>query len=173
MTSNKTSTTTTSGVTLHGCTGSIPAQSIATKNIKCGKTAGTPASNPACEMKGQYGYGSWNNYETEGTTSIAKSLKKLSFTVNNVSYSTKTTGASVIGCSNPPGPTNEAGFKISGEVKSPKQDKGQTVTLTVCLGTDAGPNTTGTFHADFGSSNPALFITSAGIDPVTSSVVIS
>ena len=165
---SKTSATTTSGVTLHGCTGTIPNQTITTKNTKCGKTPGTPSSNPACTGKGEYGYDSWANFISGGSTSIAKSLKKLSVTIDGTAYSLKTTSANETVCSN-----SDVGFTINGEVKSPKQDKGQTSKLQVCLGTDTGINTTGSFGGDFNSPNTAVVIKSASIDGAVSVVTIS
>lgn len=169
--SSKTSSTTTSGTTLIGCSGSVPNQTIVTKNVKCAKTDGQPASNPACAGKGTYGYDSWNNFETSGTTSIAKSLKKVTFTIDGVTYSTKTTAAAVTSCTSGTYGT-EAGFKISGEVKGPKNDKGESSTLTVCLGSDAGTDTSGNFNHDF-LENASSVITSAGIDGTTSTVAIT
>jgi hypothetical protein len=58
-----------------------------------------------------------------------------------------------------------------GTVKSPKNDKGETVTLIACLGTDSGPGTSGSFFDDLGSGNGT--IAGASIDGHTSSLAIS
>jgi len=144
VTTLKKTVTTTSATTFGGgCTaGSGGAgNTILSKAVKCDKhTAGqtkpatSPSTNPACEP-GMSGYGSWANFTSGGTASIQKALKKLNFSIDGIAYQTKTTGsAEVIGgaCS------NEVGFQITGTVKAPKQDKGQTSTLTACLGAITG-----------------------------------
>jgi hypothetical protein len=141
VSASKTSTTTTSATTFGGagCSGGSGPNTITSKSTKCDKhTAGQPSSNPAC-TPGNYGYGSWSNFVSGGTTSIQKALKKLNFTIGAIAYQTKTTGASEIlpGASNPCG-SNEVGFQIVGTVKAPKNDKGQTSTLNACLGAITG-----------------------------------
>ncbi len=140
VSASKTSVTTTSPVTFGGgCSGGSGGYNITSKSTKCDKhTAGQPPSNPAC-TPGNYGYGSWSNFVSGGTTSIQKALKKLNFTIGAIAYQTKTTGASEIlpGASNPCG-SNEVGFQIVGTVKAPKNDKGQTSTLNACLGAISG-----------------------------------
>jgi len=167
---SKTSTTTTNTVSFSNCTGSVGGQTITTKNVKC-KGADNPTSNPACTVKGDYGYGSTANFITSGGSSITKSLKKLSFTVNGVTYGTKTTNAAEFVGAPCNVATSEVGFSIQGAVKTPKQDKGQTTAFTVCLGADTGPGTTGSFGADFGANG--ITIATTEIDPAYSVVTVS
>ena len=88
----KVSDTTTSGVGFGGCTGSVPNLTIASKNTKC-KGPNDPAGT-ACEMKKTFSYDSESSFASTATVaSIAKSLKKLDFTIDGVTYATKTTGA--------------------------------------------------------------------------------
>jgi hypothetical protein len=171
----KVSDTTTSGVGFGGCTGSVPNLVIASKNTKCkGTTAGTKC--PAKVKGTKY---VWYTYDGESTfasgstiTSLEKSLKKLDFTIDGVTYATKTTGASAAGtCVDAGLGGTEAGFIINGTVKSPKQDKGETTTLKACLGSDTGPGTSGFFFADLGSGTGT--IVTASIDPVSSTVNVS
>jgi hypothetical protein len=157
-----------------GCTGTVPNLTIASKNTKC-KGADNPAGT-ACEMKKTYSYDGEASFASTATiTSLEKSLKKLDFTIDGVTYQTKTTGASDTSCSDavapPGGQPVEAGFIINGTVKSPKQDKGQTTKLTACLGTDTGPGTTGSFFDDLGSGTGT--IATASIDANTSKATVS
>ena len=95
---SKTSITTTSAPTFGGgCTGGGTGNTIVTKSVKCAKKVGQaePSSNPGCQV-GEYGYGSWSNFTSGGTTSIQKALKKLNFTINGIDYQTKTTGSSEV-----------------------------------------------------------------------------
>jgi hypothetical protein len=168
VSASKTSTTSTSATTFGGgCTGGSPAMNITSKSTKCDKhTAGLPSSNPAC-TPGNYGYGSWANFASGGTTSIQKALKKLNFTIGAIAYQTKTTSASIIGC-----PGSEAGFQLVGTVKSPKAAKGQTSTLIACLGAITG---TGLNPGDnFGQAalDQIGTVATAQIDPVNSSVTV-
>ncbi len=167
----KVSDTTTSGVGFGGCTGSVPNLTIASKNTKC-KGPNDPAGT-ACEAKKTYSYDSESSFASTATVaSIAKSLKKLDFTIDGVTYATKTTGATAAGtCFDASLGGTEAGFIINGTVKSPKQDKGEITKLTACLGSDSGPGTSGVFFADLGSGIGT--IATASIDGVSSSASIS
>jgi hypothetical protein len=171
----KVSDTTTSGVGFGGgCTGSVPNLVIASKNTKC-KGPNDPAGT-ACEAKKTFAYDGESTFASGSTiTSLEKSLKKLDFTIDGVTYQTKTTGASAISCTDatspPGGQPVEAGFNIKGTVKSPKQDKGETTSLNACLGTDGGPGTSGSFFDDLGSG--VGVITTASIDGVSSTVSVS
>ncbi len=172
ITTAKTSITTASNETFGNagtnCTGSGPNLSIASKNVKCDKhTPGQPSSNPACEP-GFRGYDSWNNFATGGTASLQKATKKLSFTINGITYTTKSTSASATGCSG-----GEVGFKVVGTVKGPKNDKGQTATLTACLGSTTGTGTTAACQANFAKCiNGPGTVQTTQLDPATSRVDI-
>ncbi len=167
----KTSVSTTTPTTFgDGCTGgSATGYSITSKSIRCAKKATDPepASNPGCQV-GEYGYDSWNNFETGGTTAIQKALKKLSFTINGIAYSTKTTSSAEVvegACG------DEVGFAITGTVSAPKADKGQSAVLTACLGavTGSGETSSANFFDDIGGPGT---VTSAQIDPAHSTVAI-
>jgi hypothetical protein len=173
VSASKVSTTTTSATTFGGagCSGGSGPNTINSKSTKCDKhTAGMPSSNPAC-TPGNYGYGSWANFVSGGTTSIQKALKKLNFTIGAIAYQTKTTGASEIlpGATNPCG-NNEVGFQIVGTVKAPKNDKGQTSTLNACLGniTGTGLNPGDNFLA--AAVDQVGTVATAAIDPAFSTV---
>ncbi len=172
---SKTSTTTTSGETFGtvagdpACSGSAPNLAITSKSTKCSKkVAGQPSSNPACEP-GMYGYDSWANFESGGVASVQKSLKKLVFTINGITYSTKTTSAAIDGnCAN-----GEVGFLINGTVKAPKNDKAQTDTLAACLGTVTGPGVVGSPPTFTGNLFGPGTVATAQIDPATSTISVS
>jgi len=156
-----------------GCTGSGPANTIQFPNVHC-VGPGLPASNPACHTvySGTLdGYDSWANFESSRmTTSVQKSLKKLSFTINGIPYVTKGTGASQILAGGLCG-GSEIGFQNVGTVKSPKPDKGQTVTLNLCFGTITGTGlTSSTFLGAATDLNGT--VATAAIDPATSTVHI-
>ncbi len=111
-----------------------------------------------------YGYGSWSNFAASGASTIQKSLKKLSFTINSIAYTSKTTSASeVVGgaCG------SEVGFQLTGSISGPKQDKGQSATLLACLGTVTGSklNSPPTFANNIGGPGT---VATAQIDPATS-----
>ena len=102
------------------------------------------------------------------TTSVQKSLKKLSFTINGIPYVTKGTGASQILAGGLCG-GSEIGFQSVGTVKSPMPDKGQTVTLNLCLGTITGTGlTSSTFLGAANDQNGT--VATAAFDPATSTV---
>jgi len=168
----KTSVTTASSSFGGGCTGSTGSLNITSKNTKC-KGADDPTGT-ACAVKKTYSFDTEASFASTGTSSILKSLKKLNFTLDGVAYQTKATAASSIGCTDsvspPGGIPQEVGFQITGTVKGPKQDKGQTAVLSVCLGTDSGPGTTGSFLSDLGSGTGT--IAGASIDGNTSTATI-
>jgi hypothetical protein len=171
VTTNKTSTATAASHFGGGCTGPTLTVNISTKNTKC-KGANDPAGT-ACMAKHTDVYDTESSFATAGVVSIAKSLKKLSFTLDGVTYGTKTTGAVAVSCTSPVpigGFTTETGFKISGVVKTPKNDKGQVTTLKACLGADTDASGTGNFTIDLGSGVGT--IPSASIDGNTSTVTI-
>jgi hypothetical protein len=157
-----------------GCGGTSPLSvNINSKNTKC-KGPNNPAGTP-CEAKHTYTYDSEASFATTGTSSILKSLKKITFTVAGRTYLSKSSAANSITCTDsvspPGGDPTEVGFKITGSVKSPKNDKGESVTLVACLGTDSGPGTTGSFFDDLASGTGT--IAGASIDGHTSSLAIS
>jgi hypothetical protein len=171
VSTSKTSATMTSGESFStkgsdgSCSGTAPNNTITTKSVKCAKKGTQPASNPAC-VPGEYGYGSWSNFETEGTASIQKALKSLSFTINGINYSSKTSSAADIGCAG-----GEVGFSVTGTISAPKADKGQSAVLDACLGTVTGTglNSPHTFSNNI--EGPGTVAT-ATLDPATSTVEI-
>jgi hypothetical protein len=174
ISTSKTSVTTTTGETFGTasghptCSGSAPNLAISSKSTKCDKkVAGQPSSNPACEP-GFYGYDSWQNFQSGGVASVQKSLKNLSFTINGITYATKTTSAAIDGsCAN-----SEVGFLITGTVKAPKNDKGQTDTLSACLGTVTGPGVVGSPPTFTGNLFGPGTVATAQIDPATSTISV-
>jgi hypothetical protein len=171
----KETSTTVSSETLGGagCTGSSSIAPILSKTVKCVKNQpGQPSTNPGCNgVKGTEGWDSWGDFAATGTASVLKSTKKLSFTINGIPYVTKNTSASNVSCSG-----GEVGFQISGTIKAPKNDKGQTDVLTACLGVVTGTSLQGStpymFQNQLFAPEPTTVAT-AQIDPATSTVAIS
>lgn len=149
-----------------GCTGTGTTLKIKSASILCTGT-GMPSSNPACftGSKKEYGYDSWNNYETSGASSLS-SLKLLKFTINGIKYEIDDLSGTAVGCAD-----SEVGFSLTGTVKSPKADKGQSADLTACLGSVTGTGLTETtnFAGDIGG--PGTLAT-AQVDPATSTIAI-
>jgi hypothetical protein len=154
----KKTATTTSGTNFGGgCTGSIPPVRIVSKSTKCKGPNNPP--NTGCQAKKTWWYDGESSFASSSTlTTITKSIKKITFTLDGVTYMTKTTGAAELVCTN-----GDVGFKISGTVKKPKNDKGQSSVVDVCLGSDTGPGTTGSFFNDLLSGTGT--IATAQIDP--------
>ena len=120
------------------------------------------------ELPKNYGYDSWSNFESGGVASVQKSLKKLTFTINGITYSTTTTSAAIDGsCAN-----GEVGFLITGTVKAPKNDKAQTDTLAACLGTVTGPGVVGSPPTFTGNLFGPGTVATAQIDPATSTISV-
>ena len=157
------------------CGGSTPLSvNINSKNTKC-KGVNLPAA--PCMVKKTYSYDSEAGFASTGTSSIQKSLKKLTFTVNGHTYQTKTSVANDLACTSnsppggPGGDPQEVGFSVVGTVKSPKNDKGETTTLNACLGVDNGPGTSGSFFDDLESGIGTIAGTT--IDGSTSTLTVS
>ena len=116
VSTGKTSATTTTGTAVSGAgcsgTGGNPL-TITSKNLKCSKS--TPNSPvPGC-IKGDTYYDTWNQFISNGTASVLKSVKKLTINVNGVTYSIK--GTSV---NESPPCGSEVGFGIGGVVTAPQ-----------------------------------------------------
>jgi len=168
----KTTQTTVSSETLGGvgCVGSSSINPIVAKTVKCVKNQpGQPSTNPACNgVSGTEGWDSWGDFAATGTATILKSTKKLNFTINGIPYQTKNTSATSVSCAG-----GEVGFQISGTIKAPKNDKGQTDVLTACLGTVTGTSLLGPNFQDNLFAPAPTTVASAQIDPATSTVAIS
>jgi hypothetical protein len=175
---SKTSTTTTSGLTFagSGCGsgGSEPANTILAKStLKCNKKiAGEDANGntvPSC-VSGDRVYDQASGFASTGTATLQKALKKLTLTVNGITFAAKTTSTSIASCSG-----GEFGFALSGTVKA-KPFTYSTFALTACLGSDTGPGTTGSFGADIVTAlngpSPAVTIATTQVDAVHSTLTI-
>jgi hypothetical protein len=175
-----TSKTTTANETLGNdgdtCAGTGKALKITSASTECTGN-GEPSSNPACTTGGkkqEYGYNSWNNYETTGTSSLS-SITSLSFTINSIKYTIGSLSSGATSCSdsNVPGGV-EVGFKFTGSVSKPTQDAGQNATLIACLGTTRGNGTTTDCEENFEQCiGGAGTVATADVDPATSSIAIA
>lgn len=168
-TTNNIGVTTTSGTTLSGgagCTASgVPNLTINTKNPKnTSYNKKTCAATPSPNVCDKYTVGSVAAFAA-APASILKAVKNLSalgLTIKNSAAAAYTPGEA---CG------SEYGFGITGTVKAPKTDKGDTTTLLACLGGDTGPGTTDSFSHDL--AGPGVTIVTATIDPRTSSLTVS
>ena len=138
-----------------GVTGSVPTLTIPNgKNTKI--------------SKGVYSEGTWAAFISAGG-SLKKDLKTIAFTIGGGTNNWKSKGsAEIVGAPCGTSPVSEVGFQISGQVKGQYDTK--TATILACLGTDTGPNTSGSFGTDFGASG--LTVLTSGLDPVTSNATL-
>ena len=173
-TSSKDNTTTVSGVSYSGCTGytasSASSLSIVTKNSKCPKTTPNPDPYPAGCLKPLYYGDSVASFASAPLTTIEKSLKGLGLTVNGAVAKTKATSASEVeGTGGACGPSDGAGFLISGTAKV-KPYAYTSFNLQICLSGDTGTNTTDNFFGDVASAalGGDQVIATATIDPTES-----
>jgi hypothetical protein len=182
LTASKTETTSTTGLTLVNgsttCSGSSAGNSIVSKTGSCKTEASEyPVCSGATKTE-KYAYDSVASFSSSSSTSaIAKSLKSLSLSINGISYVTKTKSATAVtpGAGNACG-ASEAGFQINGVVSTPSNDKNQTATAVICLGTvKTGVDTAGqAFLTSLGTleGNSAATDLTVNIDSATSSVAI-
>jgi hypothetical protein len=157
------------------CAGTGKALKIITPSTKCTGN-GAPSSNPACTTGGkkqEYGYNSWNNYETTGTSSLS-SITSLAFTINSIKYTVVPSSSGATSCTDASVPGGlEVGFKFTGTVSKPTQDAGQNATLIACLGTTTGPGTSTDCQENFEQCiGAAGTVATADVDPATSSIAI-
>lgn len=172
-----------------GCNG--PAQMNAfTQGIKCNrKTPSIPTSNPACQPH-QEGYNSWADVlgnvpptpitHGKGGASYAIAIwhgfgglgrHSWFFVYNGTGYGAKATGASLIRAGGACG-SSEIGFQSQAVIREPHAT-GQTLTITLCLGsiTGTGLNPADNFYD--ASVDQIGVVNTVAIDPATSSVTLS
>jgi hypothetical protein len=150
--------------------------------VKCDRhTPGLPASNPTC-LPGQYGFESWANF-TDGSFATAiqnpvpghftspKSSDGFRFNINGFEYFEHSTSSSTILSGGRCG-GSEVGFQIVGSVRTPRNDKSQTMTLTDCLGAITGMGLNPGDNFFDASVDQMGVVTSVAIDPATSTVHI-
>ena len=171
-TASKTSSTKTSGATLGGagCTGSIPALTIPSKNAKCNPKAKYPPT-PACSKTLKYVFDTAAGFASAGSSSLLKAFKHTSSTINGTTYIGQAKTAVV--SSTCPG---EIGFTVTGKITAPAGTY-TGFTLNACLGTDTGTSLASggaSFAIDLGdaSGGGPDVIASANIDPSTSTLTL-
>jgi hypothetical protein len=174
-----TSTTSTADETLTNgetaCSGTGKALKITSASTECTGN-GEPSSNPACTTGGkkqEYGYNSWNNYETTGTSSLG-SITSLAFTINSIKYTVVPSSSGPTSCTDASVPGGvEVGFKFTGSVSKPTQDAGQSATLIACLGATTGTGTSTDCQENFEQCiGNAGTVATATVDPATSTIDI-
>ncbi len=178
---DKTTVTTISGADL-SCgaagTGNIGGGTLSVSSkstVKCTGVGQPSSTNSGCLAAKQWGYGSWSNYISGGVASIAKSLKKLSFTIGSTTYAAKIISSSVqtlAGGACTDHSTSQAGFTFQETVKSPKAAKGDVATVTACLGATQGSGGINTSNFVDNVGGPGT-VTGATLDTVDSSVSLS
>jgi hypothetical protein len=135
-----------------GVSGSFP-----TLNIVPGKNVEV--------SRGAYTRDSWNSFFA-AANNLRKHLKSIPFTLSGEPAIFKTKSSSSF--AGAPCPSNEIAVLIQGQVNSGTH-RTTSASITLCLGSDAGPGASGNFAADFGVANG---VTSAQIDPATSSATL-
>ena len=173
---SKKSTSTTSAAASTTCTGSKPGSgTVAGNNItttsteKCSKDTSNPP--PACTGNPKFlVYDSAAEFAT-GSSTLYKAVPTTTFTDSSTTYTiANTASAQATTC-----PSTEVGFKLTGTLTAPASQKGKATTITACLNSDNGPNTTGNFKNDVTSEvlngAPTMVITSVSFDPAASSIV--
>jgi hypothetical protein len=171
-----TSSVTVSTVNYTGCTGgplgsgsgSSNVGPIVSKNSKC-TGPNTPVAG--CAKHDTY-FDTASGFAGQGPASIQKSLKKISLTIEGLTFSGKTHSASLVVPGGACG--SEGGFMLGGSAKA-KPYTYSTFSFLACLGTDTGTNTTGNTVADITASltNPTIVVATSTIDPTNSTLHIS
>jgi hypothetical protein len=172
---SKNSTANTSAASSTTCTGAKPGSGTVagnsittTSTTKCSK-----ASNPPAGCTGNpkfWVYDSAAQFAT-GASTLYKAVPTTTFTDNGTTYKiANTKSAQATTC-----PGTEVGFKLTGTLTAPASQKGKATTITACLNTDTGTDTTGNFKNDVTTEvlngDPSMVITSASFDPASSSIV--
>jgi hypothetical protein len=155
-----------------GCSGSGGTSVTLLKAVKCDKrTPGLPSSNPACQP-GEHGFNSWANFSSGGQIALAQSDSQdaTRVTINGIAYSSGRRPISTSAI--PPGGlcgSSEEGYQTVTQVKQPKQDKSQTITITACLGAVTGTGLTSSTFIGVATDQNGMLNT-AEVDPATSTV---
>ena len=187
-----TSNTTTTGGVLSGSScgsthaGTLPNETIKSTTTKC-TGAGLPSTNLACTAPPpqKYGYDSWKNYTSGGTSSVLSSLPNVSFKVGSTTYTAHNTASASLlpnaaGCgTGTTGLGKEVGFKITGTITTLGPYHNAVSTLKVCLGKVTGlhlvaphaPATVSTFFYQInGATNLGNTTQTATLDPLHSTL---
>jgi hypothetical protein len=173
---SKTSKSTTSAAPSITCTGkvngtgTVAGNTIKTKSTeKCSQDTSNPpaacSSNPSW-----YVYDSAAEFAT-GAANLYKGVPTTTFTVGSTTYKVANTSSKqATTC-----PSTEVGFELSGHLTAPASQNGKATTITACLNTDTGTNTTGNFKSDVTdevlNAAPTMVIATASFDPSASSIV--
>jgi len=139
-----TSTTNTTASTFNcgsAGTGKSKGMSIVSNSTPCTTVPTPPACSPP--YTGNYNYDSASAFGSSGTQ-LATEIPKLKIVIGTTTYITKTTSSAVTLCTG-----GEAGFVLKGKLTSPAAHAGEAAKLTVCLGSDTGTATTGSFTKDY------------------------
>ncbi len=146
-------------------TGTLDAITIKTKSTTtCTSDATPPTPCPA----GDYVQGSVAGFSSDAST-LYKDIPSESWNVGATDYTAVfTSSATATTCTSP-----EQGFNLDGHLTAPAADSGKAVAIVACLGTDTGPNTTGSFGNDVISEaggNTTIYIVTATLDPADSTL---
>ena len=126
--------------------------SITTANTQC---TGTNTPVTGCTA-GQYNYDSVSGFASSAST-LWSDIGTLFIKIGAIKYQETLTSSSVaLTCA-----SGEAGFNLKGKLTAPAAHAGEPMKLTVCLGSDTGPGTTGSFANDLGA--PGVTIATANL----------
>jgi hypothetical protein len=153
--------------------GTVAASTIKTKSkLLCSADTNPP---PACTGNPTFFVYDSASQFAGGATTLWKAAKTTTWTDGSTTYTTankssaQAAGGSGVGkC-----PSTEAGFVLKGTLTAPASQVGKATTVTACLNTDSGTNTTGSFFNDIVAEslgNTTIVITSSGFDGTASSI---
>jgi hypothetical protein len=183
---SKTSVSNTSASPSLTCTGkfagsgTVAASTIKTKStLLCSADTNTNGPPAACTGNpGFFVYDSASQFTT-GAPKLFKAVKTTTWTVGSTTYVAANTSSAQAATGTGKGkcPSTEAGFVLTGHLTAPASQSGKATTITACLNTDAGTNTSGTFLNDIAAetfgNNTTIVITSSGFDGTASSIVFA
>ncbi len=133
-------------------TGKTNPIAITTASTQC---TGTNTPVAGC-TSGQYNYDSVAGFASTAST-LWSDIGTLKIKIGATSYQETLTASSIaLTCA-----SGEAGFNIKGKLTAPAAHAGEPMKVTVCLGSDTGPGTTGNFANDLGA--PGVTIATAAI----------
>lgn len=174
---SKKSTSTTSAAPSITCTGkhagsgTVDGGSIKTKaTLTCSTDSNPPSPCPA----GDFVYDSVSEF-LGGGGKLFKAVPTTTWTIGTTTYTAANTGSKQAPSGSTVGtcPATEGGFVLTGHLTAPASQSGKATTITACLNTDTGMNTTGNFRNDIISEvggAKTVVIATATFDPTTSSI---
>lgn len=156
-----------------GASPHMPAQTITIPNPPC-TAVGVPS--PVCTGSSGYVSDSASGYVAAGAAFWSELPNPTKFRIDNLAYKSASAASTVIGSGGICG-LFDSGFKVNGALTAPLADYGDHTKLILCLDTDTGTQTTGSFTddiaAEIANTAPSMTINTVGLDPTTSKLKIT